>query len=215
MTDGALTLQRQSRMVLSDYRKGLALVLAGTITASFEGLLVRMISADSWSVIFWRGVLLGLAMMSFIVWSRRPFVIRVLSRAGLIAVAAYAANVTFFISAINATTVANTLVIASAAPLFAALIAWVALGERPSKATMIAVLVVVAGLAVIFSGSLGLGPTANLDPERRFWHWAMPSRWPRISSRCSAAQRRMSHQSWRSAACSQASSHGRLRAISR
>ena len=157
MTDGALTLQRQSRMVLSDYRKGLALVLAGTITASFEGLLVRMISADSWSVIFWRGVLLGLAMMSFIVWSRRPFVIRVLSRAGLIAVAAYAANVTFFISAINATTVANTLVIASAAPLFAALIAWVALGERPSKATMIAVLVVVAGLAVIFSGSLGLG----------------------------------------------------------
>jgi drug/metabolite transporter (DMT)-like permease len=155
MTDA--TFERHSGMVLTGYRKGLALTAAGTLFASFEGLLVRLVSADSWTVIFWRGILLGIAMMLFIACSRRRLVLRGLSRAGWIAVAAYACNVCFFISAINATTVANTLVIASAAPLFAAAIGWAALRERPDKETWVAVLVVFVGLAVIFSGSLGGG----------------------------------------------------------
>jgi drug/metabolite transporter (DMT)-like permease len=155
MTD--LTLERQTRMALTGYRKGLALTLAGTLCASFEGLLVRLVSADSWTVIFWRGILLGFAMIGFIIWSRRSFVVRKLSRAGWIAVLTYACNVSFFILAINGTTVANTLVIASAAPLFAAAIAWMALRERPDKQTSIAVVVVFVGLAVIFSGSLSTG----------------------------------------------------------
>jgi drug/metabolite transporter (DMT)-like permease len=150
-----ITFERHSGMVLTGYRRGLALTAAGTLFASFEGLLVRLVSADSWTVIFWRGVLLGIAMMLFMTWSRRSLV--GLSRAGWIAVAAYACNVCFFISAINATTVANTLVIASAAPLFAAAIGWAALRERPDKETWIAVLVVFVGLAVIFSGSLTAG----------------------------------------------------------
>ena len=157
MIDGTLTLERQSRMVLTGYRKGLALTLAGTVAASFEGLLVRLVSVDSWTVIFWRGVLLGFAMMGFIIWSRRPFVVRGLSCAGWIAVVTYACNVCFFISAINATTIANTLVIASAAPLFAAALGWAVLRERPDKETWIAVVVVFLGLAVIFSGSLSSG----------------------------------------------------------
>src|SRR4029450_6929288 len=122
-----ITFERHSGMVLTGYRRGLALTAAGTLFASFEGLLVRLVSADSWTVIFWRGILLGIAMMLFMTWSRRSFV--GLSRAGWIAVAAYACNVCFFISAINATTVANTLVTASAAPLFAAAIGWAALRE--------------------------------------------------------------------------------------
>jgi drug/metabolite transporter (DMT)-like permease len=162
MTDGALTLERQSRMVLTGYRKGLALTLAGTLTASFEGLLVRLVSAESWTIIFWRGILLGLAMMGFIIWSGRPLVLWTLSRAGWIAVATYACNVCFFISAISATTVANTLVIASAAPLFAAALGWAALRERPDKETWVAVVVVFLGLAVIFSGSLS---TARLTGD--------------------------------------------------
>ena len=156
-----LTLERQIPMALTGYRKGLALTLAGTLCASFEGLLVRLVSAESWTVIFWRGILLSLAMMGFIIWCRRPLVIRGLTRAGWIAVIAYACNVSFFISAINTTTVANTLVIASAAPLFAAAIGWMALRERPDKATSIAVAVVFLGLTVIFSGSLSTGRLAG------------------------------------------------------
>jgi drug/metabolite transporter (DMT)-like permease len=143
--------------LLVGYRKGFVLTLAGTVIASFEGLLVRLVGLDSWGVIFWRGLGLGLAMMAFILLTGRKIELGKLKRPAWIAILAYAANVFCFISAINTTTVANTLVIASAAPLFAAALGWLFLRERPSKETWIAVLVVLIGLAVIFSGSLSTG----------------------------------------------------------
>ena len=143
------------------YRKGFSLTAAGTIVASFESLLVRLLPVDSWTVIFWRGLLLALVMVVFVFVTGRKLGVGGFGRAASIAVVAYAANVSFFISAINATTVANTLVVASAAPLFAAVIGWIILRDRPSKETSIAVVAVVVGLAIIFSGSLGMGRAAG------------------------------------------------------
>jgi drug/metabolite transporter (DMT)-like permease len=80
--------------------------------------------------------------------------LRHLGLAGSIAIAAFAASVFSFIAAINGTTVANTLVIASAAPLFAALLSWIFLRERVPPATWIAVTLLFLGIAIIFSGSL-------------------------------------------------------------
>ena len=157
MTDGALTLERQSGMstdLARGYRTGLALTAVGTIVASFEGLLVRLVSADSWTVIFCRGVLLGLVMLVFILLTGRKLEVKRFRLPAWIAVLSYAGNVFFFICAINATTVANTLVIASAAPLFAAALGWAVLRERPTRETAVAVFVVFLGLAIIFSGSL-------------------------------------------------------------
>jgi drug/metabolite transporter (DMT)-like permease len=156
MVDGALISRpgMMSTELLVGYRKGLLLTLAGTIIASFEGLLVRLVGLDSWGVIFWRGLGLGFAMMAFILLTGRRIEPAKLGRPAWIAILAYAVNVFCFISAINTTTVANTLVIASAAPVFAAALGWLFLRERPSKETWIAVLVVLVGLAIIFWGSL-------------------------------------------------------------
>src|SRR5262245_17346001 len=109
MVDGALTSTRRtvSTDLLVGYRKGLVLTLAGTIIASFEGLLVRLVGLDSWGVIFWRGLGLGLAMLAFILLTGRRIELGKLGRPAWIAMLAYAANVLFFISAINTTTVAN------------------------------------------------------------------------------------------------------------
>src|SRR5690348_5027248 len=163
MSDGVLAFERCFRMTdLRDgYRKGISLTAAGTMLASFEGLLVRLLPVDSWTVIFWRGALLGLAMMVFILATRRKLDLGRFRGAAWIAIGAYAANVSFFISAINATTVANTLVIASAAPLIAAAIGWIILRERPSKETAVAVVAVFVGVSIIFSGSLGTGRVAG------------------------------------------------------
>ena len=139
---------------LVGHRKGLLLTLAGTVIASFEGLLVRLVGLDSWGVIFWRGLGLGLVMTAFILLTGQKCRLGKLRRAGWIAILAYAANVSFFVSAINTTTVANTLVIASAAPLFAAAFSWLFLREPPTKETSVAVLVVLVGLAIIFFSSL-------------------------------------------------------------
>jgi drug/metabolite transporter (DMT)-like permease len=163
MADSALSLGATSMiaMVACDYRKGLALTAGGTILASFEGLLVRLVAADSWTVIFWRGLLLGLVMLAVIIVTGRKLHMKSLRWPAWMAVFAFGGSVFFFISAINATTVANTLVIASAAPLFAAALGWAALRERPTRETWVAVIVVFLGLAVIFSGSLSTSRIAG------------------------------------------------------
>jgi drug/metabolite transporter (DMT)-like permease len=138
-----------------DYRRGVGLALAGTVLVSFETLLLRLLHLDIWTVIWWRGVLLGATcVLAALVTGASWRQLRQLGFAGLIAIAAFAASVFSFISAINATTVANTLVIGSAAPLFAAILSWFFLRERAQPATWIAVTLLFLGIAIIFSGSM-------------------------------------------------------------
>jgi len=138
-----------------DYGRGVGLALCGTILVSFETLLLRLLHLDIWTVIWWRGALLGATCaVAAVATGASLRQLRQLGIAGSIAIAAFAASVFSFISAINGTTVANTLVIASAAPLFAALLSWVFLKERVPLATWIAVTLLFLGIAIIFSGSV-------------------------------------------------------------
>jgi drug/metabolite transporter (DMT)-like permease len=141
--------------VTRDYGRGVGLVLAGTVFVSFETLLLRLLHLDIWTVIWWRGALLGITCaVAAVATGASLRQLRQLGVAGLIAIVAFAVSVFSFISAINGTTVANTLVIASAAPLFAALLSWIFLRERVLPATWMAVAVLLLGIAVIFSGSV-------------------------------------------------------------
>ena len=70
-----------------------------------------------------------------------------------------------FIVALNQTTVANVLFLQAVAPIAAALIAWVALRESISRRTGVAMLVAVAGVAVMVGGpggAHGLGLALSL-----------------------------------------------------
>jgi drug/metabolite transporter (DMT)-like permease len=140
--------------MLPGYRRGLILTVSGTVLVSFEALFLRLVNADIWSVIWWRGLLLGITMLAMLLATGGSLQIRRLGVAGSAAILAFAAAVFFFVTAINTTTVANTLVIASAAPLFAALQSWLFLRERTAPATWAAIVVLFAGIAIIFSGSL-------------------------------------------------------------
>jgi drug/metabolite transporter (DMT)-like permease len=137
-----------------EYSRGLLLTASGTVLVSFEALFLRLVGVDIWTVIWWRGLLLGITALAVLAMSGRSLHVRSLGVAGLAAIIAFAACVFSFVSAINATTVANTLVIASAAPLFAALQSWLFLRERITRATWGAVIIVFVGIAIIFSGSL-------------------------------------------------------------
>src|SRR4029453_9329996 len=138
-----------------DYSRGVGMALGGTILVSFETLLLRLLHLDIWTVIWWRGALLGATCaVAAVATGTSLRQLRQLGLAGSIAIAAFAASVFSFISAINGTTVANTLVTASAAPLFAALLSWIFLKERVKPATWIAVTLLFLGIAIIFSGSV-------------------------------------------------------------
>ena len=151
MIEGPTTsVSRASR----DYRRGLLLTVSGTVLVSFEALFLRLVNADIWAVIWWRGLLLGITTLAVLITTGRSLQIRTLGVPGLAAIIAFAATIFFFVAAINATTVANTLVIASAAPLFAAVQSWMFLQERTGRPTWAAVVIVFAGIAIIFSGSV-------------------------------------------------------------
>src|SRR6056300_190379 len=81
---------------------------------------------------------------------------------GLLMVGSYALGTISFVYAITHTSVANTLIILSSTPLFAALIGRVLLQEPIQLRTLLAITLVAIGIAAIASGSASSGNNALL-----------------------------------------------------
>ena len=143
------------------YRRGVLLVLGSAVTMSLNGLIFRLMDdASAWQVLFFRSSALALAMTCLFVLRHRRRTVAEFRRAGRSAVLAgplLGLAGVCFIQALNHTTVANTLFTASSVPLFAAVFAWVFLGERVSRATWIAIGVALCGIGVMVLDGIGGG----------------------------------------------------------
>ena len=142
--------------MLSSHLKGLLITASGVLIISPDGLLTRLILTDHWNMIFWRALLVSFGMWLMVslinpnrVWQQY----RTVPGPGLLIVAAYSLGTISFVFAITHTSVANTLIILSSTPLFAALISRFLLNEKIQPRTMIAILLVAIGIGVIASGS--------------------------------------------------------------
>ncbi len=149
------------------YRRGVACVLGSALVFSLNGLIFRsMESADAWQVLFWRSGALFVAMTCLFALRHRGRAVAEFRRAGrgaLLAGPLIGVAGVCFIQALDHTTVANTLFTTSSVPLFAAVLAWVVLGERVRGATWIAIAVAMAGIAVMVLDGLDTGTvTGNL-----------------------------------------------------
>ena len=143
------------------YRLALLLVIASSVANSGSGLIVRSIdSADAWQVIFWRSCFLTISLVAvFSVQSRgrvRASLRELRPWALLGSVAIAAVNICFILS-LTLTTVANTMFVLSAAPLFTALLGWIVLGETVRRGVWIAMGVALAGMVVMLWDGLGAG----------------------------------------------------------
>ena len=143
---------------MSTYAKGLLITAAGVLLISPDGLLTRLIQSDHWTMLFWRSLFLSFGMLLLVnfthpnrVWSQ----FKTLKGPGVYMVMAYSMGATSFIYAITHTSVANTLIILSTTPLFAAIIGRIFLGEVIERRTMVAITLVAGGIAIISSGSGG------------------------------------------------------------
>ena len=144
--------------VLSQHTKGLIITALGVLLISPDGLLTRLILVDHWTLIFWRALFLSFGMWLIVslkypnkAWAKY----KSLGRGGAIMVLIYAMGTISFIVAITHTSVANTLIILSTTPLFAAIIGWVFLRESIPARTWCAILLVGIGIYVISSDSEG------------------------------------------------------------
>lgn len=144
----------------SDQIKGLSFAVLGVLILTPDTLLMRMVGADAWTILFWRGLFVTIgyvALLAIRYGHRFPGAILGIGSHGVLVCALFALNTILFVVAVASTTVANTLVIMSAAPLFAAVIGRVALGERPPLRTWFAILLAMAGILVIVGDGLSAG----------------------------------------------------------
>ena len=128
--------------MLSTHAKGLLITACGVLIISPDGLLTRLIVADHWTMIFWRALLLSFGMwlvLGFTCPNRVWQQYKTLKGAALLKVVAYSLGTISFIFAITHTSVANTLIILSTTPLFAAIISRVLLKEKIETRTLIAI----------------------------------------------------------------------------
>lgn len=137
---------------------GVALVCLSALVFSTAGLFTKGVEADAWTVIFWRGLSAAGFTVVFTIWRRT--LRDEISRFGflaLLATAFMALGTAAFIPAFKLTSIANVSLIWAAAPFVTALLAWVALHERPKKRVMIASILAIAGVAIVLGGSVGGG----------------------------------------------------------
>ena len=141
--------------------KGVLLCLCGIILLSPDSLLLRLIGADLWTLAFWRGGLsaVGLAVAVLLMEGRQPGQQQLLrlTRQGVVVAVSFAIANLAFIFSIQNTVVANTLVIMSLSPLFAALLSYFFFREPISTGTWLAAVAIFLGLTMVFYGSLATG----------------------------------------------------------
>jgi drug/metabolite transporter (DMT)-like permease len=108
--------------------------------------------------LFWRSVFACLFILCQIaVTDRRGALgnVRRIGWAGLAMAASFAVSMTAFINALGYLRVANVLVFHAASPFFAALLAWMTIRERPRPATLSAICLSMAGVAIMVGGAFG------------------------------------------------------------
>ena len=143
------------------YRLALLLVIASAVANSANGLIVRsMDAAGGWQIVFYRSCFLaGALCIVFVVQSGgrvRP-ALRELRPWALLGSLAVATVNTCFILSMTYTTVANTMFVLSGAPLFAALLGWIVLGETVERGVWAAMGMALAGIVVMVWDGLGAG----------------------------------------------------------
>jgi drug/metabolite transporter (DMT)-like permease len=141
----------------SDHAKGLTFGILGVLLLSPDTLIIRLVDADPWTFIAWRGGLMTVGVMVIMV---LRFGVTVAARTyaigwlGLLIALLFAVNNVFFQLSVQNTTVANTLVILATAPLFAAVFSVAFLREQVPRRTWIVAMFSALGICMVFIGEL-------------------------------------------------------------
>jgi drug/metabolite transporter (DMT)-like permease len=143
-------------------RRGLTLAVLANICFSSGGFWIRSIETlpDGFEIVFWRSVAMSVALaLVLVVWHRGATLrkIQAVGRWGVASAACLAMTFFAFILSVMHTTVANTAITMSLAPLMAALAGLAFLGEHVAARTWIAIAVAGIGLAVMLLDSLAAG----------------------------------------------------------
>lgn len=170
-----------------NHKHGILFVFAAGVLWSTVGLGIRVIEdAVVWQILFYRSISMSLFLYAVIRLRSGESPFTQLRRigfpaiiAGLSLVAAYSGG----IYAIQKTSVANAMLLFATAPFMAAVLGWLVLRELVRRATWIAIVVALGGIAIMVadkSGSVSLaGSLAALGSALGFAIFTVALRWGR------------------------------------
>ena len=143
-------------VVENPHKMGVLLVTVSALVFSSAGVFTKAVTSGAWEIIFWRGVFAASFTTAYIVWQRsyrREFL--QMKCSGVLVALVGASGIAAFIPAFKLTTMANVMLIYAAAPLIAALLAWLWIKERLSFRVMCGCAGAIVGVAIILKGSTG------------------------------------------------------------
>ncbi|MFT4729037.1 MAG: DME family drug/metabolite transporter [Granulosicoccus sp.] len=140
------------------YRRGVLYIVAAGIFLSTGGIFIRFIeNASPWTVLFYRSTTFTVTVALFLLArDRKTFISRFRAVRGtdlVISMSLALGFITYVLSLFN-TSVANTVLILSTGPVFAALLGWLVLREKVTMVTWLAMLIAFSGVAVMVSGGI-------------------------------------------------------------
>jgi drug/metabolite transporter (DMT)-like permease len=145
---------------LSAHTKGVIITFLGGLALSFDIPVLRLADGNVWSVLFMRSILTVVVAIVALLAIRliRGHVPRLVPGwPGAIVACLYAASTVFFMLSVFNTTSANVAFILAFNPMFGALLSWLFLGEKPRRATFIAMAAMTSGVLIIVSDGLESG----------------------------------------------------------
>jgi len=137
----------------SSYRLGLVLVTASAVALSMGGLFTRLISADTPTMLMWRGFFGAAGIFLFVAWRSGGAGFKGLGWPGLAYALISALGMICFISSLAYTSVAHNSIIYASVPFIAGAMGWLLTGDIMSRGAIAASLAALVGVAVM----VGLG----------------------------------------------------------
>ena len=123
-------------MHMNDQKKGMLLAFGGIMFITPDSLLIRLADINSWNLIFYRGFIPFLTILTGLIFIYRSSLFKKIldnSWHGLAFVVSFAITSIVFVVSIENTNVANTLVMVALAPMLSAIISLIFLKENPDK----------------------------------------------------------------------------------
>jgi drug/metabolite transporter (DMT)-like permease len=153
-----IAISTNSRPAMSAYSmrgQGVLLILISAAVFSSAGLFVKGVAADSWTILFWRGLSATAFTLLYVGWRgslQQEFM--QMGKPGVTAAIVGALATAAFIPSFKYTSIANVSLIYAAVPFAAAAIAWIWMREKPTLPVMLASLAAFSGVVIIVGGSL-------------------------------------------------------------
>ena len=136
-------------------RRGQVFIALAAVAWSTAGVMQRELSLDTTTQVAGRAFFAFLALAAFVIVSNRSRTIasfRSMGVAGLAVAVCVAIASSSFIVALNHASVANVLFMQAVAPIAAAVLAWIALGDSVTRRAWVAMAVALLGVALMVGG---------------------------------------------------------------